>query len=135
LTTTGEEELGRRSALLPPLFNHSRKEATMLDTTRAVVALAAAQKHAEALGLADQLEGRLRFLRDYAGGKTTRCRLRPDFAPYSFEFVMERSLEGEWTYWFTGGLIFHGPHDGHGSGGAPTFAVTLESTHGWSIHT
>jgi hypothetical protein len=34
-----------------------------------------------------------------------------------------------------GGLLFHGPHDGFGSGGAPTFAVTLTPTFGWKIHT
>ena len=34
-----------------------------------------------------------------------------------------------------GGLLFHGPHDGFGSGGAPTFAVTLCPTYGWQIHT
>ena len=34
-----------------------------------------------------------------------------------------------------GGLIFHGKHDAFGSGSAPTFAVTLEPTDGWSIHT
>jgi hypothetical protein len=35
----------------------------------------------------------------------------------------------------SGGLIFHGKHDGFGSGSAPTFAVTLEPTSGWAIHT
>ena len=35
----------------------------------------------------------------------------------------------------SGGLIFHGSHDGFGSGSAPTFAVTLERCDGWSIHT
>ena len=34
-----------------------------------------------------------------------------------------------------GGLLFHGPHDRYGSGGAPTFAVTLTPTYGWQIHT
>lgn len=34
-----------------------------------------------------------------------------------------------------GGLLFHGPHDGYGSGGAPTFAVSLCRTYGWQIHT
>lgn len=34
-----------------------------------------------------------------------------------------------------GGLLFHGPHDRYGSGGAPTFAVTLAPTYGWQIHT
>jgi hypothetical protein len=34
-----------------------------------------------------------------------------------------------------GGLLFHGPHDGFGSGSGPTFAVSLSPTVGWSIHT
>ena len=34
-----------------------------------------------------------------------------------------------------GGLLFHGSHDRYGSGGAPTFAVTLTPTYGWQIHT
>jgi len=34
-----------------------------------------------------------------------------------------------------GGLLYHGPHDGFGSGSAPVFAVTLEPCDGWSIHT
>lgn len=37
--------------------------------------------------------------------------------------------------WFNGGLIFHGNHDGFGNGSAPSFAVTLNPTNGWSIHT
>ena len=49
-----------------------------------------------------------------------------DFAPLSFG----------WTGGgMTGGLIFHGPHDRGGDGGAPTFCVNLGNTHGWSIHT
>jgi hypothetical protein len=49
-----------------------------------------------------------------------------DFAPYSFEFAAGG---------FQGGLIFHGRHDGGGSGSAPTFSVCLEPCDGWSIHT
>jgi len=37
--------------------------------------------------------------------------------------------------WFNGGLIFHGPHDNGGDGGAPTFSVNLSPQDGWSIHT
>jgi len=37
--------------------------------------------------------------------------------------------------WFNGGLIFHGPHDNGGDGGAPTFSVNLLPQDGWSIHT
>jgi len=107
----------------------------MLVTENAYAELAEARVHAERMSLADQLEERLRFLEEYAGGENTRCRLFPDFAPYSFEFVMQRRVKGEWIYWFAGGLIYHGPHDGHGSGAGPAFAVTVEPTRGWSIHT
>jgi len=58
-------------------------------------------------------------------------RLFQDFAPHSFEFVRLRN--GEHVY--NGGLIFHGPHDGGGNGGAPTFSVSLTPQDGWSIHT
>jgi len=34
-----------------------------------------------------------------------------------------------------GGLIYHGPHDGFGDGGSPSFSVSLSKSQGWSIHT
>lgn len=37
--------------------------------------------------------------------------------------------------WFSGGLIFHGPHDNGGDGGMPTLSVNLSEGYGWSIHT
>lgn len=49
-----------------------------------------------------------------------------DGAPFSFTWRAGGLL---------GGLLFHGPHDGFGSGEAPTFAVTLTPTYGWQIHT
>jgi len=52
--------------------------------------------------------------------------LHMDFAPLSFCW----SGGG-----MTGGLIFHGPHDNGGDGGAPTFSVNLSNTYGWSLHT
>lgn len=87
------------------------------------------------------LSCRLKYLANY-GGKNDdgsdkmRVRLAPDLAPYSFAFVIEaRNNAGGWATLFHGGLLFHGPHDRNGSGAAPTFAVTLEPTDGWSIHT
>lgn len=66
----------------------------------------------------------------------THCELFGDFAPLSFSFVMKvRGEDGKYKYWFNGGVIFHGPHDGFGNGGAPTFAVSLTPTVGWQIHT
>ena len=84
-----------------------------------------------------RLDERLAYLGEYAGGVDTRCTLHKDFAPASFSFVMwkRKDASEEWRYWFNGGLIFHGPHDGWGSGAAPTLAVTLMPEHGWSIHT
>jgi len=58
--------------------------------------------------------------------------LYTDFAPYSFfwtEFSPTRQRG------LAGGLIYHGPHDGGGNGGAPTFSVNLTPTNGWCIHT
>lgn len=54
------------------------------------------------------------------------CWLGYDFAPLSFTWAAGNLY---------GGLIFHGPHDGFGSGGAPTFSVSLDNTAGWQLHT
>ena len=54
------------------------------------------------------------------------ARLGGDFAPLSFSW----SGGG-----MVGGLIFHGAHDGLGSGSAPTFSVSLNNSTGWQIHT
>jgi hypothetical protein len=60
----------------------------------------------------------------------------PDFAPLSFEFARMEEVPGEPARCsMNGGIIFHGSHDGFGSGSAPSFSVTLEPTNGWSIHT
>ncbi|MBX3203583.1 MAG: DUF4120 family protein [Labilithrix sp.] len=87
------------------------------------------------------LSSRLKYLENY-GGKNSdgsdrmRVRLMPDGAPMSFYFVIEtKNAAGQWGTLFNGGLLFHDRHDGNGSGAAPTFAVTLEPTTGWSIHT
>lgn len=66
-----------------------------------------------------------------------RVRLFYDFAPHSFEFVREIKdvSKDEWRRAVNGGLIFHGPHDNGGGGGAPTFSVNLTPQDGWSIHT
>jgi hypothetical protein len=42
---------------------------------------------------------------------------------------------GEYRRWFNGGLIFHGPHDNGGDGGAPTFSVSPIPASGWRVHT
>jgi hypothetical protein len=97
--------------------------------------------HAKAIGFYDKrenkngmLESRLEYLEKY-GGEKTRVRLFKDFAPFSFGFVVEQKNGEEWRHLFTGGLIFHGPHDGFGNGGGPTYAVAMAASVGWSIHT
>lgn len=57
-----------------------------------------------------------------------------DFAPHSFEFVRKDS---EGRYISNGGIIFHGPHDGYGSGSFPSFSVSIDDSKEtrWQIHT
>jgi hypothetical protein len=59
--------------------------------------------------------------------------LYSDFAPHSMEF----SITDNDKPILYGGFIFHGSHDGYGSGGAPTFSVCIDPDEkpGWSIHT
>lgn len=96
--------------------------------------LAKARAWAEKVGLTDQLQGQLDYLEGYSD-RETRCQLYTDFAPHSFGFTMEVKRDGEWVRWFNGGLIYHGPHDNGGDGGAPTFSVNITPTNGWSVHT
>lgn len=121
-----------------------------------------ARAHADKIGLRDQLEKQLKYLAEYAcqsDPERTRCLLYTDFAPMSFYFVMFKKKPTEssqleagaypeghqrtrlmcpddgYERWFNGGLIFHGPHDNGGDGGAPTFSVNLTPQDGWSVHT
>ena len=59
--------------------------------------------------------------------------LYSDFAPYSLYFEITMNEK----FILNGGFIFHGPHDGYGSGIAPTFSVSIDPDNkpGWSIHT
>ena len=94
---------------------------------------------ADKIGKRDNLEAKLEYLLRYACHENpddTRCMLYKDFAPLSFEFVMQKRQEdGSYKNWFNGGCIFHGEIDGFGSGSAPTLSVCLTPTDGWSIHT
>lgn len=100
---------------------------------------------AEKIGKKEQLQQKLDYLKNYACGQEgdegydptkTKCYIGKDFAPYSFAFsVARKDKNGEYQYWFNGGLIFHGNHDSFGSGAAPSFSVTLNKEDGWSIHT
>lgn len=97
------------------------------------------QAFAREAGRARELAEQLRFLGrlcDHDRSGRARTRLRRDFAPLSFRFVVERTLpDGTVRPLLNGALVFHGTHDGFGSGAYPALAVTLEPTDGWSIHT
>jgi hypothetical protein len=58
--------------------------------------------------------------------------LYTDFAPWSFFWVEKDPQDRRGLI---GGLIYHGQHDGGGSGDAPTFSVNLTPSNGWCIHT
>jgi len=55
-----------------------------------------------------------------------------DFAPLSFGFMV---LRQDGSSWISGGVLFHGPHDGGGNGGAPTYSVCISPQNGWTVHT
>lgn len=65
--------------------------------------------------------------------KGCEVNLYTDFAPLSLYFEVTR--DGQFV--LNCGFIYHGPHDGFGTGSAPTFSVCLDrdSVPGWSIHT
>ncbi len=73
----------------------------------------------------------LQILERYANDPRGDFVLYPDFAPLSMLFAIMK--EGKII--MNGGLIFHGRHDGNGSGSAPTFSVSITKTDGWQIHT
>jgi len=66
--------------------------------------------------ITDKLQLRLDYLAKYSD-RHTRCHLYPDSSPNSWEFTMEVQEDGEWRYWFNGGLIYH------------------EAEKGWGVHT
>jgi hypothetical protein len=90
-------------------------------------------------GRAEQLFEKLLYLHHYADHDakgTCKVHLYKDFAPASFG-VMWEFVEG-WQAALGnmhGAMVFHGAHDGWGSGTAPSFSVCLDPTDGWSIHT
>ncbi len=115
----------------------------MLDTDGVTDYLATVRAFADTTGQRANLEtmlDRLGKFFDVEGDGAGRTTLYKDFAPYSFGFEIERkSRDGgtpvAWVHMMTGGLIYHGKHDGGGNGGAPTYSVSLSPADGWSIHT
>lgn len=73
----------------------------------------------------------LERLASMASGIKGSARLYHDFAPMSLGWAVMRP---DGSCWMAGGLIYHGPHDGFGSGGAPTFSVSLSREAGWQLH-
>lgn len=104
------------------------------------IRLQAAKDYADTLGLRSQLDDVLNYLDTYGSGAShrTRCTLFYDTAPHSFYVLMEvrdNAGDSEWRQCWQGGLMFHGPADGFGSGNGPTYSVCVNSIHGWSVHT
>ena len=92
--------------------------------------LAEIKVFAQTQGLMESFNETFSRLETYSG-KGYDVILYSDFAPLSMEFV----IKDKDRLLLNGGFIYHGPHDGYGNGGAPTFSVSLEKKHGWSIHT
>jgi hypothetical protein len=99
--------------------------------------LDAAWEHAKAIGRDESLTGCFEQLERIANNRNATVRLGTDFAPHSFYFEIHAAeAKGpRGTLMLNGGVIFHGPHDRGGDGGAPTFSVNLTPKDGWSIHT
>lgn len=96
--------------------------------------------YAESLGAEAlaQLKDKLNYLETFRDN-TCHVELYKDFAPHSYGFTLfgpEKEREGR-EVWIQGGLIYHGPHDGGGSGGAPSFSVSLsgDTAPRWEVHT
>jgi len=83
-------------------------------------------------GLTDSFSKTFVRLESYSH-EGNEVKLYTDFAPMSLYFEIFR----EGRFILNGGMIFHGKHDGFGSGSAPTFSVSIDperSPH-WEIHT
>lgn len=102
----------------------------MIDTSECQEYFDEVLKFAIERGLKEQLEKQLNYLDGYSGRQNTLCKLYPDHAPHSFNFVMHRDGQR----WFNGGLIFQSP-DCPADGSFPTLTVSLAEGTGWFVHT
>lgn len=93
-----------------------------------VARIQAAMLHPLAKTFSDSIDTLVRLATNVKGS----TKLFLDFAPLSFGFCVVR---GNGSAWINGGVLFHGAHDGYGSGSAPTFAVSVGGADGWQIHT
>lgn len=108
--------------------------------------LAEVREFAKNVDAYDALQKQLVYLNGYGNPDNpwdgySRCVLSKDFAPYSFAFTMQRkSKDGEYDYWFSGGLIYSGPGQ-PADGSSPSLSVSLDpdassgKKHMWSVHT
>ena len=100
------------------------------------------RQFAKSIGCLEQFENTLKRLcireeNENVGnqGRKSHVELYPDFAPHSFFWVW-RETESQRVI-MNGGIIYHGKHDNHGSGGAPTYSVCIDPSDKpeWRIHT
>ena len=97
---------------------------------------------AKQVGAKQKLQESLDYLGGYACHDTsedTKVILFKDFAPNSFAFTMyKKQSDGEYKYWFNGGLIYSGPGQPL-DGSFPALTVSIDpnngKAHDWSVHT
>jgi hypothetical protein len=89
---------------------------------------------AEETGRSEQLQEKLDYLANY-GAQETRCVLFHDSSPQCLTFHMHQKRDGEWEYWFSGGLIFY--NAGDAGSAAPQFSTRISDIDksGWSVNT
>jgi len=82
----------------------------------------------------ETLQNCLNALKQVDENLGTETQVFTDFAPLSFGFTRK---DDAGNFRGNGGIIFHGNHDGYGSGSAPSFSVSIEheQTDRWQIHT
>ncbi len=90
-------------------------------------------EYAKSIG-SDTLQQCIDRLKQVDENMETETTISNDFAPRSFYF--QRTDRND-RHSGNGGIIFHGPHDGYGSGSAPSFSVSLDDSKEirWQIHT
>jgi hypothetical protein len=82
----------------------------------------------------DTLQQCIARLKQVDDNMETETSIYNDYVPRSFYFL--RKDKNDRTSG-NGGIIFHGPHDGYGSGAPPTFSVSINDSKKtrWEIHT